>query len=168
MIIKLRDPNTGEPRQFGIYDDAHCLRLTDIVPAGSLCDLLELTETAPGRNICRLHQVSDRPKLTRKIILAFLDVVISDLIENGNHFRLPVAGLARWRIVAKSRRQVVSIARRNKYKFVDLRKSDGKIYELIMEYRAYGKVLKRVIRLNRERYLRLCARVEEGKHYDQR
>jgi hypothetical protein len=172
MIIKMRHPDTGEWLQFGRYDDAHCIRLTDMLPKGQLCNLLELTDDAPSRNITKLHKCGDRVELHRRIVVGFLTLIVDDLIDNGNYFQMPVQNLARWRIRGKTRKQVESIARRDTYKFVDLAKSDGMVYEMILEFeimrRGVRKKVTRMIRLNYERYQRLCQRVETVGHYDKR
>ena len=166
MVIRLRDPLTGRKLQFGLYEEGHVLRLTDLVPDGQQYTLLTLRPEAPSGNLCKLHKVESLAVLYRKIILAFLHKVIDSLIEDADHYQLPTSGGARWRVLAKPQSQTQSIAARDQYKFVDLRKSKGRIYELVMEYRAHGKSQKRILRIGYEQYRHLCALVETGRSYD--
>lgn len=165
MIITIPQAN-GVKRSFGVYNDEHCLRLTDLLPDGDDYSVLELKASAPTGGICRLHKVRSTGQLARKIALDVLGSLFDHLIETGDHFQFPVAQQARLRIVAKTSQAVESIARRDTYQMVNLRKSKGRIFEMRFEYRRFGADHLRFLHLDRARYQRLCQYVEQGRAYD--
>ena len=165
MRVTIPDPATGQRYIYGLYDDSHCLRLTDLMPNGQDFSLLELTG---GGDVCRTYGAGSKARLARRLVLHFLALVVDQLVETGDHYQLPIKGLACWRIIGKSKQAVQSIARRDKYKMVDLEKSQGMIYELVFELTKKRQPVKRIVRLNRERYLRLCELANNGKVYDKR
>lgn len=163
MRVIIPDPVSGQRYVYGLYDDGHCVRLTDLLPDGQDFPLLELEE---GGDVCRTLGVASKARLARRLVLHFLGLVIEQLIETGDHYQLPVRGRARWRIVGKSPQAVASIARRDKYPMVDLEKSKGMIYELVFELTKKKKPVRRVVKIDRRRYVHLCGLVNQGKVYD--
>lgn len=163
MRITIPDPATGQRYIYGLYDDSHCLRLTDLLPDGQDFGLLAL---AGGGDVCRATKTRSKATLARKLVMHFLTLLIDQLVETGDHYQLPIQGLARWRIMGKSKQAVASIARRDKYQMIDLDKSQGMIYELVFELTKKRQPVKRIVRMDRSRYLRLCELANNGKVYD--
>lgn len=158
MVIRILD-GAGKQHVFGQFEEGHCLRLTDLLPDGQAYELLRLVTGAPAGGICRLHRCRSLGRLYRQLILNFLSVVLDELLLNFGVYQLPQAG-ATWRVLPKSREEVRHIARIDTYKFVDFKKSQGRIYELVMNYRAFGRRHRRLLRVDYARYQRLCFLVE--------
>lgn len=157
MVIRVKDEQ-GQLITFGRFEEAHLLRLTDLLPDNQAYELLRLREE-PG-NLARLHGCASKARLYRQLILRFLAITLDELILNLSTYKLPTSGSARWKVQAKSRAEVAYLARINTYQFVDLYKTNGRIYELVMSYYARGRRHRRVLRVDYARYKRLCRLIE--------
>jgi hypothetical protein len=159
MVIRVRDAQ-NKLFTFGRFEEGHVLRLTDLVPNNQAYSLLELKKSAPSQNLAKVHRCESKAVVYRKLLLDFLAITTDELIRNFSTYQLPTTGKATWRVQPKSATEVAYIRQLKTYKFVDFAKSEGRIYELVMTYRAYGRKHRRLLRVDYRRYQRLCKLVE--------
>jgi hypothetical protein len=144
--------------RYAAYRQDHCVRMRDILHEGFGYSRLK---SSLG-NTARVHQCNSKRTLAAKLIHEFLELMVDDLIEKGNVYKLPIQQGGMVRIVRKTDRAIRSISRRGAYKGVDLIESDFNIYEMVFDFQARGKLIRRYIQLDRARYGRLVEKVNRG------
>jgi hypothetical protein len=144
------------------YQEHHCVRLDDILHEG--LDFSFLT-SQDGANTCRRHKVRSKRELAKRLALDFLDMMIQDLIQEGDVYKLPIQQGAFMYVVRKTDRAIESIAKRGTYKKVDLFDADFNIYELVLDFYVAYKLRRRILHLDKARYTQLAELVNNGKRY---
>lgn len=160
MFKRLKEDGTYET--LGIYSDEGCVRITDILHEG-----LDYSFLKGEGDIARRYKAGSLMMLARKISYDFLKVVIDDIIEKGNIYKLPIQSGAHLKIVTKTPAEVeiATTKRGRRYREVDLFETDYRIYEMVMDYKYYGKPRRRHVQLGMNYYKRIVANANNGKHY---
>ena len=168
--MRFLKPNSdGTLKLQGNYNDTGCITLSDLLHEELDYSFLSMkASTLKNQNTAKFYKCRDKRALAKKIALDFLELLIDDLIQTGNVFIMPVQQGAQIKIVAKPSKAVKSISRRKAYGSVDLFNSDFKIYEFVFDFYVRGKLRRRYIRINQERYQKIVEKVnnDEIRYFD--
>lgn len=136
-----------------LYDHSDAVHLAELFPE-DFRDSLALDTRDPER----------RRKRVSAVFLRFLELVIDDCIAHGNKFMFPTVRPIYLYVCEKG---PISTGRafrqRNVYRNVNIFKSDGKVYELVLHFVELKK--KRAIRISYAKYQEIVARVNAGQRY---
>jgi hypothetical protein len=153
---------TGAIITIGRYRRDHCVGMRELIPEGG--DYSWLGEGIP--NINKRYKCRTKFNFCRKLATEFLEIMVRDMIETGNVFKLPIQKGANFRIVAKSQAEVGMVLRKKKYKPVDVIESEFQIYNFVFDYRdKYNLYHRRFIKIDFGLYKRMMALVNQGMRY---
>ena len=139
------------------YYEGHCTTLDDILHENLDYSLLR------GY---RHHKCKSRQQLAKKLAHDFWDTVIDDIIETGNAYKLPIAQGVVMRIVRKPEAGIRYLSTHpTAYKQVDMMESDFNMYEMVIDMQHRGKLLRRIVHLDKKRYARIVEKVHQGMRY---
>lgn len=147
------------PNQQHYYKDAKTIK--DVI-SPEFVQTLNLKSYQFDVKTTRGHVRKER--FAQKVFATFLDLVITDLIENNNKFLSPTKNWFTIFIREVSPMNKKKILASKAYQNVDLIQSDFKFYEFVF-YSSYLYDKYRSIRISYIKYKELIAKVNEGKRY---
>ena len=152
----------------GLYPTEHTWSMQDILH--SKLDYSKFIKSTIGGNSARRHNCASKARLAQVICSEVVRLVLEDVIKTGNIFQLPVMQGAYIKIVEKEGGKLNCILRQRKwngnyYKDLDMFGSDGKIYEMILEFYVGKYRRERMVWLDRRLFDLLVKMTSEGKRY---